>query len=177
LDLETPLAYAVRVVPSVSATIRALEVGFVVATWDRVFIHIWRGEATPRAVEAMANAGRAWLHELGENAGSSLSIVESTSPPPNERVRPLLSAFYREVAPHLRHQLFVAEGSGFRVALVRGVGLAVSTLAPSFLPFRFVSNVTEAAGLLAPVLSPTAGGPSALVEAVAHVRAKLDQAR
>jgi hypothetical protein len=160
---------------SVLPIVRSIDDGHVVATWDRVFIQIWRGEATPRAVDAMANAGRVWLRELAGNPGSSLSIVESTSPPPNERARPLLSAFYRELSPHVRHQLFVAEGSGFRVALVRGVGLAVSTLAPSFLPFRFVSTVPEAAGLLTTVLSQAAGGATAVVEAVADVRAKLEQ--
>lgn len=161
----------------VLSSVRSLDKNHVVATWDRVFIQIWRGEATPRSVESMADAGRAWARELVGNPGSSLSVVESSSPPPNDRVRPLISSFYRDLAPYVRHQLFVAEGSGFRVALVRGVGLAVSALAPSFLPFKFVSTVPEAAELLSPVLSPSAGGPSALVAAVAEIRAKLEALR
>lgn len=153
--------------------VRTADANHVVATWDCVFIHIWRGEATSHAVGAMAITARAWLSELGGKACGSLSVIESTSPPPNDRVRPLLTAFYREFSPSMAHQLFVAEGSGFRVALVRGVGLAVSALAPSLLPFKFASSVPEAALVLASILTPGSGGAPALVEAVASARARL----
>jgi hypothetical protein len=74
----------------------------------------------------------------------------------------------------MRHQIFVAEGSGFRSALVRGVGLTVSTFAPSLLPFKFASSVDEAAVIIASQLSPKAGGAEGLKTAVAGLRVQLD---
>jgi hypothetical protein len=90
-------------------------------------------------------------------------------------VRKELSAFFKELAPQMRHQLFVGEGSGFRAALVRGVGLAVSTIAPSLLPFKFAGSLDEAAVIIAPQLSPKAGGAEGLKAAVAFLRHKLDE--
>jgi hypothetical protein len=82
---------------------------------------------------------------------------------------------YRELAPGMRHQLFVAEGSGFRAAIVRGVGLAVSALAPSLLPFKFASSAEDAANTIAPCLSIYAGGAGGILEALAVLRARLDE--
>jgi hypothetical protein len=45
-------------------------------------------------------------------------MVESTSPPPNDKVRGPMSAVYRDAAPFMKEQIVVAEGSGFRPALV-----------------------------------------------------------
>jgi hypothetical protein len=157
------------------AFVRTLDRNHVVGTWDRVLIQVWRGEVTPDAVQRLAEAGRDLVGKHEGAVCSSLSVIESTSPPPNDRVRPLLSSCYRELAKGMPLQLFVAEGSGFRAAIVRGVGVAVSTFAPSLLPFKFASTVREAALAIAPRLSPRAGGSEALVKAIAELRRKLDQ--
>jgi hypothetical protein len=145
-----------------------------VATFDRLLLQVWRGECTARALTGLGEVGRALLARHAGRTCCSLSVIESRSPPPGERVRPLLSAVYRELAPGMRHQLFVAEGSGFRAALVRGVGLAVSALAPSLLPFKFAGSVEEAAQIIAPDLSPEAGGVAGIIAALAVLRGKLD---
>lgn len=154
--------------------IRTLDRNHAVATWDRVLLQVWRGDVTPQAVQQLLDVGNELIRQHPGHRCSSLSVVESASPPPNERVRPLLSSCYRELAPGMRLQLFVAEGSGFRAAIVRGVGLAVSTFAPSLLPFKFASSIREAAVAIGPQLSERAGGPDALVAAVSQVRAQLD---
>jgi len=155
--------------------VRHLDPNVALAVFDRVLLQLWRGEATPQAVQRLHEMGKELVARHEGVVCSSLSVVESTSPPPNDRVRPLLTACYRELAPHLVHQLFVAEGSGFRVALVRGVGLAVSALAPSFLPFKFASSVAEAASTIAPTLSAQAGGAPALSRAVELLRERLSE--
>jgi hypothetical protein len=159
---------------SLSATIRYVDRNCAFATFDRVLLQVWRGEVTPQGVHELLSAGQLLVREHGSRVCSSLSVVESVSPPPSERVRPLLSACYRELAPDMRMQLFVAEGSGFRAALVRGVGLAVSTFAPSLLPFKFASSIAEAATAIGPTLSAAAGGAPALPAAVEALRSKLD---
>lgn len=160
----------------VAPEIRSIDQNHAVATWDCVLLQVWRGEATPRAMQGLAEAGRALVAAQPGRACCSLSIIEASSPPPSEQVRPLISAIYRELAPGMRHQLFVAEGSGFRSAIVRGVGLAVSALAPSLLPFKFASSIEDAADTIASSLSAGSGGVPALLEAVKLVRARLDHA-
>jgi hypothetical protein len=159
---------------SLSPTIRYLDRDCAFATYDRVLLQVWRGTVTPRAVQELLAVGQRLVREQGSRLCSSLSVVESVSPPPTERVRPLLSACYRELAKDMRLQLFVAEGSGFRAAIVRGVGLAVSTFAPSLLPFKFASSIAEAATAIGPTLSVAAGGASALPPAIELVRSQLD---
>lgn len=159
----------------VSPVIHTIDHNHVVATWDNVFLLLWRGEATAGGVEDMARVAATWVRERAKGTTTVLSVIENRSPPPNDRVRPLLMAFYRDLAPVMRRPLVVAEGSGFRGALVRGVGTAVSALAPSLLPFQFPSSVNDAAAIIAPSLSARSGGAPALIEAVAFVRRQLDQ--
>jgi hypothetical protein len=65
-----------------------------------------------------------------------------------------LANFYREFAPTMARQIVVADGGGFRGALVRAVGVTLSTLAPRALPFKFVGHVSDAIALLTRHLSP-----------------------
>jgi hypothetical protein len=154
--------------------VRGIDKDHCFATWERVLIQIWRGEATVEAAQELLKLSKVFLTENGGQLGNSLSIVESRSPPPTDKVRPILSACYRELAPSTRNQIFVAEGSGFRSALIRGVGLAVSTFAPSLLPFKFAASVDEAALTIASSLPPRSGGAEGLKQAITGLRTKLD---
>lgn len=139
-----------------------------------MLIQIWRLGTTSEAVANLDKVARAFLAEEGV-AISSLAIIERTSPPPGDSVRAELSAFYRELAPRMKEQIVVAEGGGFRAAIVRGVGLTLSTLAPRSLPFKFVGTVREATNLIAPHLSPLAGGVEGLERAIEEVRAEFNR--
>jgi hypothetical protein len=150
-------------------SVRNINPSYCVATWDRVLIQLWRGEATLEAAQQWLKIGEAFLLERAGESCSSLSIVESTSPPPADKVRLALSASFRGLAPHVRHQIVVAEGSVFRSALVRGVGLTLSLV-----PLRYAVSIDEAALTLAPDLSPAAGGADGLKTAVSTIRYRID---
>lgn len=143
-----------------------------VVTWDRALIHVWRYATTRPAVTDLDRVARAFLSE--QKPGQkicSIGIVENTSPPPGEHVRSDLSRFFRELVPHLNAAIIVPEGGGFRAAMVRGVGVALSTLAPRSLPFTFADSVRSASNQVAPHLSPRAGGSLALEGVVEQARA------
>jgi hypothetical protein len=142
------------------------------ATWDRVLVIIWRRDVTPEGLETLAKVGKAFVHSSSAPV-TSLTIVESTSPPPSDKVRGVMSAFYREVAPFMKDQIVVAEGSGFRSALVRSIGVALSAISPKSLPFKFVGGIDEAATLLQPHLTRSAGGAEGLKSALRELRNKL----
>lgn len=159
----------------VAPVVKDIDDAHLVAIWDRALLQLWRGEATLEAVERLLGIGREFVAQRKGEPLSTLTIIESRSPPPSELVRSRLSACFKELGPAMAHQIFLGEGSGFRAALIRGVGLAVSTLAPSFLPFKFASTLDEAAAIIGPSLSPRSGGAVALKTAIADLRRTLDQ--
>jgi len=141
-----------------------------IVTWDRVIIQVWRFATTREAIADLELISRAFIAEQRTRKICSVSIVEHTSPPPGELVRGHLSRFYRELAPSVHEAVIVPEGGGFRAAMVRGVGVALSTLAPRSLSFKFADSVRSAADVVGPHLSPTAGGAMALEAAIEEAR-------
>jgi hypothetical protein len=150
--------------------VRRIDHTYCVATWDRVLIQLWRGEATLLAAQQWLEFGEAFLNESGQEPCSSLSIVESRSPPPADKVRLSLTASFRGLAPRMVHQIVVGEGSISRSALVRAVGLTLSPV-----PLEFAVSVDEAALTLAPHLSVASGGADGLKAAVANIRSQIDR--
>lgn len=149
--------------------ILTLDAHHYVATWDRVLIQVWRGEAMPLGILELGQLAESFMREE-RGPISSLAIIEPFATPPSQPARKELSRFYREFAPRMGAAVVVAEGGSFRAAFVRGVGITLSTLAPRSLPFTFASNVKEAATVLAPHLSHLAGGSAGLQSALADLR-------
>jgi hypothetical protein len=144
-----------------------------IAVWQQTVIHIWRGQPTVENVAKMV----ATCNELISSSRAPvtcLGIVERSSPPPEEPVRAALAKWSRDVVPRMIGAVIVAEGSGFRAALVRGVGLALTTLMPHRIPFKFVSSVDDAIDHLAPKLPVASGGASVLRSVVEHLRATTE---
>ncbi len=141
-----------------------------IATWDRVLIQVWHYATTAEAVARLNGLAQGLIAEARAPI-SSIAVVERTSPPPEDTVRTSLAKFYRDLAPQMKEQVVVAEGGGFRGAIVRAVGVTLSTLAPRALPFKFVGSVSEATTLVAPHLSRSAGGEKALFAVIDGLRA------
>ncbi len=152
--------------------VRTLTEDHCFATWDRLLVIVWRREVTPEGVDTLAKIGRMFVHS-SDVPVCCLTIVESTSPPPSDKVRASMAAFHREVNASMKQQIVVAEGSGFRSALVRSIGVALSTISPKTLPFKFVAGIDEAALLIQPHLSRTAGGAEGMKNALGDLRKKL----
>src|SRR5271155_790552 len=104
---------------------------------------------------------------------SYFSIVEPSSPPPNDKARAELARFSREIVPGMAAAIIVGEGGGFRASLVRAVGVTLTTLMPNRVPFKFPSSVDDAAILIAPHLSVGAGGVPGFRRALADARAEF----
>jgi hypothetical protein len=154
--------------------VHRIDASHVVVTWDCMLIQLWRGEVTSTAIQELLELARALVEAQGEHSPSILTIIESRSPAPEQKVRAQLSACFNELAKGMRHQIFLSEGSGFRAALIRGVGLTVSALAPSLLPFKFAASLDEVGVTMAPHLSPSSGGPEGLKKVVSDLHAMLD---
>lgn len=151
---------------------RTLDADHCVATWDRVLIQVWRGPVTIDALHNLERVTRAFVAENGAKI-AIVSVIERSSPPPGDEVRKDMSRYYRDLVPHVTHAVVVPEGGGFRAAIVRGVGVALSTFSPKALPFKFIDSIRSACVVIAPDLSPGAGGASELEAVIEKVRAKV----
>lgn len=154
------------------ADIRVADDAHVVATWGRTFIQIWRGAPSGKT---SANVNRLALEFLaaGGVPATSLFIVEARSPSPDDETRRNFAAFSRDIVSEMKLAVIVSEGGGFRGALVRAVGVALTTIVPHRSNFKFVNDVEAAAQLLGPHLAPGSGGPPALVRVAEEVRSKI----
>jgi hypothetical protein len=150
-------------------TIRALDSSHGVATWESTLIQVWRGRGSPEAIAGVNLIARSFVTEARQPI-TSLYVVEPSSPPPGDLARQELAAFSREIVPKMALAVIVAEGGGFRAALVRGVGITLTAFMPHRLPFKFVGDVDEALTLLRPHLPLRAGGVEGLRGALAELR-------
>lgn len=162
---------------SVSGTIppglrvKAMDRDHCVAVWNRTLIHIWRHGTSVDAVQEMVETGRKLL-ATARGPVTVLGIIEKSSPPPEGAARDALARWSRDDVPKMALGVMVADGGGFRAALVRGVGITLSAVMKHRVPFKFVADVHEAAVHLAPHLPP--GGGEDLLAIVQHLRHTMD---
>lgn len=123
-----------------------------VARRGRTIIVVWRGETTTMAIQGIRAACEALLSSA-EGPATYIAVLERSSPAPSEAVRRVLARWSREVVPQFACAVMVAEGGGFRAALVRGVGVALTALLPHRVPFVFTGTAAEGVERLAPFLA------------------------
>lgn len=158
------------------ADIRVVDEDHVVATWGRTFIQIWRGPPTGKKSEKVNELANVFV-DSGSFLATSLFIVEAKSPSPDDDTRRNFATFSRDVVSRMSLAVIVSEGGGFRGALVRAVGVALTTILPHRSNFKFVNDVETAAQLLGPYLPPGSGGPAAILRVAEEVRAQMNDAR
>jgi len=159
-----------------SVDVRALDDAHVVGTWGRTFIQIWRGVATAKA-SADVNRFASEFIAADPFPATSLFIVEACSPAPEDETRKNFATFSRDLVAQMSLAVIVSEGGGFRGALVRAVGVTLTTLIPHRSHFKFVNDVDVAAQLIKPHLPPGSGGAEALVRAAQELRGKIGTAK
>jgi len=151
------------------STLQSLDENGGTTIFENTLLQVWRGTATAEAIARTNQIARS-LIEDSPGSVTCLYLVESTSPPPLELARKQLVVFSRELASQMALAVIVAEGGGFRAALVRGVGIALSTMMPHRVPFKFVNGVEEALALLGPHLPKAGGGVAGLRDALSELR-------
>ena len=132
-------------------------------------ITIWHGAPSEATTADMNLITRSFISKASRPI-TSLMIVEPSSPPPNDLARKGLATFSRELVPKMALAIVLAEGGGFRAALVRGVGITLTAMMPHRLPFKFVSDIETALVLLGPHLIGTVEG---LRDAVGELRESI----
>jgi hypothetical protein len=157
----------------VSPEIYAIDRNHCIGTLDRTLIQIWRGVAATDAMTEMNRIARR-LIEADPFPATCLFIVEATAPPPESEPRKQLAKFSSDAVSRMKFAVVVAEGSGFRAAIVRAVGTTLTTLSPHRSHFKFVGDVPAAASMLEPHLAPRTGGAKGLIAGAEELRRKID---
>ena len=159
-------------ISSPPVVVRAVDDVHVVGIWGTTLIQIWRGAPT----NALTTEANRIAHEFVASSpipASNLFIVEAKSPPPDDETRKTLAAFSRDIVSRMSISVVVAEGGGFRSALVRGVGVALTMILPHSSKFKFVNDLSGAVSLIEPHLKPGIGGARALINAANELRGKI----
>jgi len=152
--------------------IRAVDDAHIVGIWGRTLIQIWRGAPTGEASGEVNRIGREIVGSATFPA-TSLFIVERGSSPPGEETRRNFATFSRDIVSRMALSVVVAEGGGFRGALVRAVGVTLTTVMPHRSKFEFVNDLGVAVRLLAPHLPPGIGGAEKLMGITDELRSKI----
>jgi hypothetical protein len=156
--------------------VRVADEAHVVATWGRTFIQIWRGAPNGKT-SAKVNQLAGEFVAASAIPATSLFIVEAKSPSPDDETRRNFATFSRDIVSQMKLAVIVSEGGGFRGALVRAVGVALTTILPHRSNFKFVNDLETAAQLLGPHLVPGSGGPAALVRVADEARGNIRDSR
>ena len=156
--------------PRLAAHVLLQDADACIATWHQTVVCVYRGPASLAHVALASKHCRAMV-ERNQGPATYFSIIERSSPAPTDEVRRVLAAWSRDVVSKMAAAVIVAEGGGFKNALVRGVGVALTALAPHRVPFKFSASSEEGVQLLSPHLPAEHGGAAGLQFAVDEVRA------
>jgi hypothetical protein len=156
--------------PRVVARVLLQDANACLASWHETLFCVYRGPASIQHVTVTSQHCRA-LIERSKGQATYLSIIERSSPAPTEEVRRVLAEWSRDVVTKMAAAVIVAEGGGFKNALVRGVGIALTALVPHKVPFKFSSSAAEGVQLISRYLPAELGGAAALQLAIEEVRA------
>lgn len=143
-----------------------------VGTWKTTLIQVWRGAPTG-PLSAEVNEITKQFMQASSGPINCLFVVERGSPPPDEACRKNLATFSRDLVSRMGIAVVVSEGSSFRAALVRAVGVTLTTILPHSSKFKFVGDLETAAKLIAPHLGPGADNARGLTSAVEDLRSKI----
>ena len=146
-----------------------------VGTLDRTLIQFWRGVATLDAMTEM-NRIAARLIDADPFPATSLFITwRHRRRPPSPSRGSSSAKFSNEAVGRMKFAVVVAEGSGFRAAIVRGAGLTLHDPQPVPLELQVRGR---RAGRRLPCssrhLPPRTGGAKWLLDAAEALRRKLD---
>lgn len=114
-----------------------------IAMWNGVLVQIWR-TGTPLASARAARAAARRMAEEHRGYITSIVIVEPTADMPDATARAELAGMAVDQATRMACVALVHEGTGFRVAVIRGVMTGLMLVAKHAFPHAVFANVDQA---------------------------------
>lgn len=144
---------------------------YVLASWQQIFVVVWRHDTTLQGVEALHRECRQFAAEHARGIGL-LTIVSEKAPMPASAARHAVADFLAQGSTYIKCSAVLMEGTGFRAAAVRSVVTGLTMLAKQAYPHR-VCSLPDAVTLLSrtlPAASGRAVNPTALHAAIDELR-------
>jgi hypothetical protein len=148
---------------------------YAMATWDSIFILIWRHDTTNEGIETLRHK----LEHFGRSRPQGLglvTIVEQEAPMPTSAVREKMAGLMADISKVLKCSAVVFEGTGFRAAAVRGVVTGLMLLARQPYPHKVFASMTDGCSWLGSNLRDKQGwevDPRKLTRAIDELRLRI----
>ncbi|WP_437808179.1 hypothetical protein [Sorangium sp. So ce1078] len=143
---------------------------YVVATWRRLMLLVWRGQASVVGVERSRALFRPWAERQPGGAAFLIVVPRQRTGPPDEETRAAMQRAASAPGGSLKGMATLVEAEGFIAASVRAIMMrlqARGTQGPAPNVFR---TPAEAAAWAAAVLQDREVTPEELAEAIRAAR-------
>ncbi|AUX28254.1 MULTISPECIES: hypothetical protein [Sorangium] len=143
---------------------------YVVATWRRLMLLIWRGQESVAGVERSRALFRAWAERLPGGAAFLIVVPRQRTGPPDEETRAAMQRAASAPGGYMKGIATLVEAEGFIAASVRAIMMRLQphgTQGPAPNIFR---TPAEVAAWAAAVLQDREVTPEELAEAIRVAR-------
>ncbi|XXT21548.1 hypothetical protein WME94_08305 [Sorangium sp. So ce429] len=155
---------------SVKVELRERTDGYVVATWRRLMLLVWCGQASVAGIERSRALFRPWAERQPGGAAFLIVVTGQCTGPPDEETRAAMQRAASAPGGYLKGMATLIEAEGFIAASVRAVMMrlqARGTQGPAPNIFRTPADV---AAWAAAVLQDREVTPETLAEAIRVAR-------
>jgi hypothetical protein len=144
-------------------TLLTRDANHVTATWDKLFMVVWKRNVTVMAAQTIRNQLKEFIAIVPGRRVALLTVVEQGAPLPSSDARAALANILRSCRDDLICSAVAMEGSGFVVAAQRAVAIGLSMVAKQPFPHRIFASPQQAGEFVAEHFNE---GPSASTDEI-----------
>ncbi|MGK3987354.1 hypothetical protein WME99_30205 [Sorangium sp. So ce136] len=155
---------------SVKVELRERTDGYVVATWRRLMLLVWRGQASVAGVERSRALFQPWAARQLGGAAFLIVLPRQRTGPPDEATRAAMQRAASAPGGYLKGVATLIEEEGFVAASVRAIMMRLQAHGTQGPPPNIFRTPAEVAGWAAAVLQDGEVTPDDLAEAIRVAR-------
>lgn len=144
--------------------------GYVLATWRRLMLLVWRGEATAASVERSRALFQPWATRQPGGAAFLIVLPRHRTRPPDEETRAAMERTVTAPDGAFRGMATLVEADGFIVATVRLIMMRLQARGTQGAAPNIFRTSAEAAAWAAELLQDRDVTPEGLAEAIRIIR-------
>ncbi|WP_437923777.1 hypothetical protein WMF37_32790 [Sorangium sp. So ce291] len=155
---------------SVKVELRERTDGYVVATWRRLMLLVWRGQASVAGVERSRALFQPWASRQPGGAAFLIVLPRERTGPPDEETRAAMQRAASAPGGYLKGIATLIESEGFVAASVRAIMMRLQARGTQGPPPNIFRTPAEVAAWAAAVLQDREVTPEDVAEAIRVAR-------
>ncbi|WP_437317480.1 hypothetical protein [Sorangium sp. So ce385] len=144
--------------------------GYVVATWRRLMLLVWRGQDSVAGIERSRALFRAWAERQPGGAAFLVVVPRERTGPPDEETRAAMQRAASAPGGYMKGIATLVEAEGFIAASVRAIMMQLQPSGTQAPPPNIFRTPAEVAAWAAAVLQDREITPEKLAEAIRMAR-------